>query len=321
MRSSPTVVPRVRWVRGGAARPRSASVVELPLLVDGRCGGNEERLGRDVGFQRGGPADDGAPVGNLLLLAAVTLLAREVPVGYEGVVDLAGAAGGIHACQERGRLVGHAVPLAEAVLAWHHPRPSSASAGRRHQRVPLGGVPPLQRGLVVRRDVRRDVHASGQAVSGQRGGAVVRSRFRLRDLRLDAVGERQLSAAAATGVQAQRAHELRVLAAASLVDVLEQLVQRGHLHHLLTGVRVRLLGQDAVHVVDFALFRLEVAAGQSVGVREDLLVQQGRAGPGAHAVRPGLLGIVAVLVLLPLVPEGLHALYGKLGGGIWCGQA
>lgn len=31
-----------------------------------------------------------------------------------------------------------------------------------------------------------------------------------------------------------------------------------------------------------------------------------------------LLGIVAILVLLPLVLEGFHALYGQLWGGVWC---
>lgn len=34
----------------------------------------------------------------------------------------------------------------------------------------------------------------------------------------------------------------------------------------------------------------------------------------------GFLGIVAVLVLFPLVLEGFHALYGQLWGGVWCRQ-
>lgn len=67
-----------------------------------------------------------------------------------------------------------AVSLTEAVLAGDHPSSPSPSCststghlgGCSNQRVPLGGVPPLQGGLVVWGDVRGDIHASGEAVSG-----------------------------------------------------------------------------------------------------------------------------------------------------------
>lgn len=56
-------------------------------------------------------------------------------------------------------------------------------------------------------------------------------------------------------------------------------------------------------------------------VWEDLLVKQGRARPGTNVVGLGLLGIVAILVLLPLVLEGFHTFYGKLWGWVRCRQA
>lgn len=69
--------------------------------------------------------------------------------------------------------MGPAISLAEAVLARDHSsssNPSSTSTGHfcgcSNQRVPLGGVSPLQGGLVVRGDIRRNIHASGKAVSG-----------------------------------------------------------------------------------------------------------------------------------------------------------
>ncbi|TNN49076.1 hypothetical protein EYF80_040733 [Liparis tanakae] len=61
----------------------SSSVVELPLLVDGGRGGYEQGLRRDVGFEGGGPANDGAPVLDLVLLLVVAVLARhELPVEF-----------------------------------------------------------------------------------------------------------------------------------------------------------------------------------------------------------------------------------------------
>lgn len=54
-----------------------------------------------------------------------------------------------------------------------------------------------------------------------------------------------------------------------------------------------------------------------MGVREDLLVKQGGAGPGASVVGLWILGIVAILVFLPLVLEGFHALDGQFWGGVW----
>lgn len=95
----------------------TSSVVELSLLVDWGCGRYEQGLGRDVRFERGGPADNSTPVWDLLLLSIVALLAGQVPIGDEGVVNLAGAARRVHPCQEGRRLVGPAVSLAEAVLA------------------------------------------------------------------------------------------------------------------------------------------------------------------------------------------------------------
>lgn len=146
------------------------SVVELSLLVDRGRGRYEQGLGRDVRFQRGGPADDGAPVRDLLLLFVVAVLACQVAVGDEGVVNLAGAACRVHPRQEGRRLVGSAVSLVEAMLARDHSSSNSTSAGHlggcSDQRVPLGGLPPLQRGLVVRGNVRGNIHASGEAVSG-----------------------------------------------------------------------------------------------------------------------------------------------------------
>lgn len=162
MRETPSVVQEC-----------TSSVVELSLLVDGGRGRYEQGLGRDVGFERGGPADDGAPVLDLRLLSVVAVLACQVPVGDEGVVNLAGAARRVHPCQEWRRLVGPAVSLAEAVLARYHPSSSSSTysasvghlGGCSDQRVPLGGVPPLQGGLVVWGNIRRNIHASGEAVS------------------------------------------------------------------------------------------------------------------------------------------------------------
>lgn len=49
-------------------------------------------------------------------------------------------------------------------------------------------------------------------------------------------------------------------------------------------------------------------------------MEQGRAWPGSHVVRLWFFSIVAVLVLLPLILEGLHALNGQLRGGVWCWQ-
>lgn len=76
--------------------------------------------------------------------------------------------------------------------------------------------------------------------------------------------------------------------------------------------------------MDFALVWVEVtewlSVGQAVGVREDLLVKQGGAGPGDNVVGLWFLGIVAILVLLPLVLEGFHALDRQLWGRVWCGQ-
>lgn len=68
----------------------TSSVVELSLLVNGGRGRYEQGLGRDIGFERGGPANDSAPVLDLLLLSIVAVLACQVPIGDEGVVNLAG---------------------------------------------------------------------------------------------------------------------------------------------------------------------------------------------------------------------------------------
>lgn len=103
------------------------------------------------------------------------------------------------------------------------------------------------------------------------------------------------------------------------MDVFEELIQRGHLHHLLRVTRVRLLRQDTLNIVDFALLWVEVTKcwlpiRETMGVREDLLMKQGRAGPGANVMGLWFLGIVAVLVLFPLVLEGFHALNGQFWG-------
>lgn len=99
-------------------------------MVDGRGGRDEEGFGRDIGFEGGGPADYGPPVevssGILLLLSVVALLACQVPIGDERVVDLAGAAGGVHSSQHRGWLVLVAVTLAEALLSVDHPSTTSS---------------------------------------------------------------------------------------------------------------------------------------------------------------------------------------------------
>lgn len=147
----------------------SSSVVELSLLVDWRRCRYEQGFGRDVRFERGGPADNSPPVWDVLLLSVVAVLACQVSIGDEGVVNLAGAARGVHSCQEWGRLMGPTVSLAETVLARNHSTSNSASIGHlvgcRDQRMPLGGMSPLQRGLVVGGNVRRNIHASGEAVS------------------------------------------------------------------------------------------------------------------------------------------------------------
>lgn len=142
-------------------------------MVDGGRGRYEQGLGRDVRFERGGPADDSTPVLDLLLLSVVAVLACQVTIGDEGVVNLAGAACRVHPCQEGRGLVGSTVSLAEAVLTRDHSTSTHSYcasvghlAGCCDQRVPLGGVPPLQRGLVVWGNVWRNIHASGEAVSG-----------------------------------------------------------------------------------------------------------------------------------------------------------
>lgn len=135
----------------------TSSVVKLSLLVDWRCGRYEQRLGRDVRFKRGGPADNSTLVGDLLLLSIVAVLACQVSIGDEGVVNLAATARRVHPCQEGRRLVGPTISLAETMLARDHSSStySSDSASIGHligcsdQWVPLGGVPSLQRGLMV----------------------------------------------------------------------------------------------------------------------------------------------------------------------------
>lgn len=57
---------------------------------------------------------------------------------------------------------------------------------------------------------------------------------------------------------------------------------------------------------------------QPVGVGEDMLVKQGRTGPGANVMGFWFFSIVAVLVLLPLVLERFHALNWQLWGRVWC---
>lgn len=151
-------------------RERNSSVVKLSLLVDWGRGRYEQGFGRDIGFEGGGPADNSSPVWDVLLLSIVAVLACQVPIGDEGVVYLAGAARRVHPCKQGRRLVGPTVSLAKAVLAGDHSSSTdSSSVGHlgscSNQRVPLGGVPPLQRGLVVRGNVRRNIHASGEAVS------------------------------------------------------------------------------------------------------------------------------------------------------------
>lgn len=152
----------------------TSSVVEFSLLVDRRRGRYEQGLGRDVWFKRGGPADNSTPVWDLLLLSIVAMLACQVSIGDEGVVNLAGTARRVHPCQEGRRLVVPTVSLAETVLARDHSSSTYSSnsatighlVGCSDQRVPLGGVPPLQRGLVVWGNVWWNIHPSGEAVSG-----------------------------------------------------------------------------------------------------------------------------------------------------------
>lgn len=148
---------------------RNSSVVKLSLLVDRGRGRYEQGFGRDVGFEGRGPADNSSPVWDVLLLSIVAVLACQVPIGDEGVVYLTGAARRVHPCKQGRRLVGPTVSLAKAVLARDHSSSTDSSVGHlgscSNQRVPLGGVPSLQRGLVVRGNVWRNIHASGEAVS------------------------------------------------------------------------------------------------------------------------------------------------------------
>lgn len=51
------------------------SVVVLSLFIDWGCCRYEQGLGWDVRFQRGGPADDGSSVRDVLLLSVVAVLA------------------------------------------------------------------------------------------------------------------------------------------------------------------------------------------------------------------------------------------------------
>lgn len=122
-----------------------------------------------------------------LRLLAVAVLALQVTVGDERMTHI--TASRVHAGQEGRRWVVGAA--AEAGLAAHH-HPSSSTG---HEGMTLGAVArhPLQCGLVLRRHVRRDIHATGQTVSGQGGGAVVGSRLCFRDLRLHTVGECHLA--------------------------------------------------------------------------------------------------------------------------------
>lgn len=146
------------------------------------------------------------------------------------------AAAGVHAGEQEG-LMGAA--LVEAVLPWHHA--PAVHLGGGYKRVPLRCVTrhSLQCGLMMERDFRWDVHATGEAVPRERGGAVIGCRLRFRDLRLDAVGECHL-----TGVGRHGGGEnggTFTCGHVDFVDVFQKFVEGCNVHDLVRVTVVRLI--------------------------------------------------------------------------------